>query len=363
MQPDPKTIMIMAGGTGGHVFPALAVAEYLTKQDIEIKWLGTNQGIEQRIVPAQGYSLFTVSVSGLRGKGLAKWVWAPFRLVRALLESIILMIREKPNVVLGMGGFASGPGGIAARLLGIPLLIHEQNAVAGTTNRLLAPLACKVMEAFPGTFIDKADVILTGNPVRKDILQSYRPGKRLNCETNPDLHLLVLGGSQGAVKLNHIIPETISKLDDTQKPKIIHQTGEKHFASTRDKYEAHKVTAKILPFIEDMAEVYQWADIVICRAGAMTIAELSAVGVGSILVPFPYAIDDHQTANAHYLSDNHAAILIPEDELTSERLAEVIIELDQTRSKVIEMADRAHDLSRADATVRVASLCMEYVNA
>lgn len=359
----PRKIMIIAGGTGGHIFPALAVAEYLSGLEYEINWLGTDRGMERKIVPVNKYRLFTVSVSGLRGKRFFNLLLAPLQLFMALLQSLIIYNKVNPDVVIGFGGYASGPGGVAAWLMRIPLLIHEQNAVVGTTNRLLAPFANTVMQAFPGTFADKHSVLLTGNPVRKDILQIYSPGKRLNCETNTVLHLLVLGGSQGAMKLNQLIPDAVAKLMPKQQIEVIHQTGEKHFCSTREEYDACGVTAKLMAFIEDMVEVYRWADIVVCRAGAMTIAELSAAGVGSILIPFPHATDDHQTANARYLSDNQAAILIPEKELTADRFSEVIESLSASRDKVIKMARNARALSIKDATIHVANLCTEFANA
>ncbi len=357
-----KKIMIMAGGTGGHVFPALAVAEYLSDQGFEINWLGTSRGLEQHIIPAHNYRLFTISISGLRGKRIFSWLLAPLQLSIALLQSLIILKKVNPDIAVGFGGFTSGPGGIAAWLMKIPLLIHEQNAIAGTTNQLLALIANKVMQAFPGTFSDRTAALLTGNPVRRDILQIYSSKKQLNCEVSTTLHLLILGGSQGSLRLNQLVPETIAKLNAKQQIEITHQTGEKHFVSTQKRYDFFGVTAKLMPFFEDMAEVYKWADIIICRAGAMTIAELSAVGVGSILIPFPYAIDDHQTANARYLSNNLAAILIPEKELTVNRLCEVIDGLSEARARIIEMARNARALSMENATIDIANLCMECAN-
>ena len=353
-----KPVLIMAGGTGGHVYPALAVADYLHNKQVPLYWLGTKKGLEARIVPAKGYALLTINISGLRGKGLLKWLLAPFVLCMALLQSIIILIRLKPAVILGMGGFVSGPGGIAAWLMRIPLCIHEQNAIAGFTNQLLAPLAHSVMQAFPGTFPVSVKAILTGNPVRAEIYNVTPPEQRIRSGSNEKLKLLVLGGSQGARSLNQIIPQTLSKLPSAIQLDVRHQTGSQLYAETEALYRELNCSGHLEPFIEDMAAAYAWADLVICRSGALTIAELSAVGVASILVPFPYAVDDHQTANAHYLSHQGAALLIQEQDLTSDKLCQLFIEYFYSRQNLLSMAQQARKLAKPQATCEVAEYCL-----
>lgn len=354
-----KPVLIIAGGTGGHVYPALAVADYLHQKQVPLFWLGTKKGLEARIVPAKGYSLLTINVSGLRGKGLLRWLQAPFILTLALLQSILIFIRLKPAVILGMGGFVSGPGGIAAWLMRIPLCIHEQNAVAGLTNRLLAPLAHTVLQAFPDTFPDRLQAKLTGNPVRTEIVQITTPEQRMQTGINEKLRLLVLGGSLGARTLNRVIPETLSKLPGDIQLEVRHQTGSQLFAETDALYKELKYSAQLEPFIEDMASAYAWADLVICRAGALTIAELSAVGVASILVPFPYAVDDHQTANACFLSHQGAALLIQEQDLDSDKLCKLLTDFYQSRNRLLSMAQQARSLAKPQATREVAEYCLE----
>ena len=347
--------MIMAGGTGGHVYPGLAVANYLQGKGIPLLWLGTSKGLEAKVVPDCGYQLLTINISGLRGKGIFKWLLAPIAVLVAILQSAFILIQRKPAAVLGMGGFVSGPGGIAAWLLRIPLCIHEQNAIAGLTNRMLEPLAHTVMAAFPGTFRTSNKIIITGNPVRDEILNLQKK----NFSNNSPIRLLILGGSLGARALNEIIPETLIILPEDVKYEIRHQTGEKLFTETRLHYNSLNVSAELIPFIDNMAEAYSWADIVICRAGASTISELAAVGIASILVPFPFAVDDHQTANARYLSNNGAALLCQQSELTKEKLAEWISEFYHSRKRLQAMADAARNQSKPRATQHISELCME----
>ncbi len=354
-----RPILIMAGGTGGHVYPALAVADYLKRHGVPFLWLGTNHGLEAQLVPAKGFPLLTIKINGLRGKGMIKWMQAPVILCIALIQALMIFIQRKPAAVLGMGGFASGPGGIAAWLMRIPLCIHEQNAVAGLTNRLLAPLADTVMEAYPKTFPAKFKAQTTGNPVRTEILNVNAPDKRMRIENAEVMKLLVLGGSQGARTLNKIVPYAVALLPRNIKLEIIHQTGQSHYAETVALYKTLNCVARIEPYIDDMAEAYAWADIVICRAGALTIAELSAAGVASILVPFPYAVDDHQTANARYLSDQGGALLLPESEFTSENLEQLLNELYHSRSRLLAMAQEARALAKPAATEQVAELCLK----
>ena len=353
--------MIMAGGTGGHVYPALAVAEYLRAQDVPLFWLGTPRGIENRVVPQQGIELLTVRVSGVRGKGLSSKLAAPLKVLAAILQALYICIRRRPAAALGMGGFASGPGGIAAWLLRIPLLIHEQNRVAGTTNRILARFAVKIMQGFPGTFGDRAGVITTGNPVRRQIADL---AGRKTASAPGRLNVLVLGGSQGARKLNRVAPPALDRLQRRMKLNVRHQCGERHLAETQRVYDGLQLDqVRLDPFIDDMASAYEWADIAVCRAGALTIAELCAAGLAAILVPFPYAIDDHQTANARFLRDAGAALLLPEDELTETGLEDLLWQLCSTEGKLSELARNSRSCAFSDAAEAVGALCLEHAYA
>ena len=348
--------MIIAGGTGGHVYPALAVARYLLGQGARVDWLGTEHGLEHRVVTEHGIPLHIVRVSGVRGHGLVRLCQAPFMILRALFESVRILRRESPAVVLGMGGFVSGPGGIAAWLLRIPLCIHEQNAIPGLTNRLLRPFARVVMQAFPGTF--GTGVPTPGNPVREDILAVLPPEQRMRPDKTA-INILVIGGSLGAARLNRVVPQALATLGNEVQCSVRHQAGPRHLEDTRAAYRECRVEAEVIDFIDDMAGAYAWADLVICRAGAMTIAELAAVGIGSILVPFPYAVDDHQTANARYLSDSGCAVLVPESELDAGKLADVILDLCHSRERLLEMAKTCRGLAKPRATEEVAMLCLE----
>jgi UDP-N-acetylglucosamine--N-acetylmuramyl-(pentapeptide) pyrophosphoryl-undecaprenol N-acetylglucosamine transferase len=351
-----RPVLIMAGGTGGHVFPALAVAEELSARGVPVSWLGTRRGLESRVVPAAGYPLETVSVSGLRGRGLLRLLLAPFMLALALGQALLIQLRLRPLAVLGMGGFASGPGGVIAWLLRRPLLIHEQNSVAGTTNRWLAPLARTVMVAFPGSLKEKYRPLHTGNPVRGPILKLAAPAERLAGRSGA-LRVLVVGGSLGAHALNTVVPAAIAQL--SAQPDVYHQTGRQDLEAVRASYAAAGIGARVEPFIEDMAAAYAWADLVICRSGALTVAELAVVGVPAILVPFPHATDDHQTGNAKFLADAGAAVLLPQGDMTPERLAGMLSDFSEQRSVLLEMAGRAHALAMPDAARRVAELCLQ----
>jgi UDP-N-acetylglucosamine--N-acetylmuramyl-(pentapeptide) pyrophosphoryl-undecaprenol N-acetylglucosamine transferase len=350
----------MAGGTGGHVFPALAVARALRGRNESVVWLGTRQGFESRIVPAEGIALETIRVSGLRRKGALAWLAAPWRLLVALADALRIMRRRRPKLVLGMGGFASGPGGLAAWLLGRPLVIHEQNAVAGLTNRLLAGLAREVLEAFPGSFSagrkTSKKTIVTGNPVRTEISALPDPQQRLAGRTGA-LRVLVLGGSQGARALNDSLPRAVALLPARSRPEIWHQAGETTLDLARAAYREAGISARVEAFITDMASAYAWADVVVCRAGALTIAELTAAGLPAVLVPFPGAVDDHQTRNAAYLVNAGAAVLLPQAELSPSRLAAELATLDRDRALVMDRARRARALARPDATDEIARLC------
>jgi UDP-N-acetylglucosamine--N-acetylmuramyl-(pentapeptide) pyrophosphoryl-undecaprenol N-acetylglucosamine transferase len=352
----------MAGGTGGHVFPALAVARALRRRNERVVWLGTPNGLESRIVPREGIALEAVRVSGVRRKGLLAWLLAPLQLLVAMVDAIGVLRRQRPKVVLGMGGFASGPGGLAAWLLRRPLIIHEQNAVAGLTNRLLAGLAREVLEAFPGSFSASVKTRLIGNPVREDIVALPDPRQRLAGRAGT-LRILVLGGSQGARVLNEVVPGAVALLPAAGRPDIWHQTGAATLDQTRLAYQQAGVKARAEAFIEDMAAAYAWADVVICRAGALTISELAAAGLPAVLVPFPGAVDDHQTRNAEYLVRAGAAVLIPQAELAPQRLAGEIARCQADRALVIERAACARSLARPRATEELASLCLALAKA
>src|SRR3569832_740373 len=350
-------VMIMAGGTGGHVFPALAVAAELRARGADVFWLGTRRGLEAKLVPNAGIAMEWVSVAGLRGKGVLTLLLAPFQLLRAALQVLAIILRQRPTVVLGMGGFVTGPGGVVTWLLRKPLVIHEQNSIAGMTNRLLAPRAQRVCAAFPGTFKRK-DILHTGNPVRREIAELSAPAQRFAARGGP-INLLVLGGSLGARALSEMVPAAVATM--STRPSIWHQTGSRHLDEARAAYERAGGSARIAPFIDDMAEAYSWADLVLCRAGALTVAELAAAGVGAVLVPYPHAVDDHQSHNAQYLVQAAAALVVQERELTAARLADLLAPLcDATaRPRLTAMAQAARRLAHTDAAARVAEQCLE----
>ncbi|MBU0593048.1 MAG: undecaprenyldiphospho-muramoylpentapeptide beta-N-acetylglucosaminyltransferase [Gammaproteobacteria bacterium] len=364
-----RTLMIMAGGTGGHVMPALAVANCLRDEGWKVIWLGTRNGMEATLVPKHGYEMAWINFSGLRGKGLLRPVLLPLQLLRAFYQSLRAILTHRPDVVLGMGGYPAFPGGMMATLLAKPLVVHEQNSIAGLTNRVLACLADKVLVAFPGAFQNKKDKPIPcgkakteccGNPVRADIAAVSEPDKRL-AGREGRLQLLVLGGSLGAAALNEVVPQAMAMIPAAQRPLVVHQSGARHIDALRANYLSTGIEADCRPFIDNMAEQYGWADIVICRSGALTVAELAAAGAASILVPFPHAVDDHQTANAHFLSDSGAALLIQQNELTAEKLAALLQEI--TREKLLDMARAARALAKPDATQHVATICKELAHA
>lgn len=353
-----KKLLVMAGGTGGHVYPAMAVADDLLSRGWKIMWLITEGGMENRLIAGKNYDVAVINMRGVRGKGLLRLVSLPFQLLKAFVQSFIVIKKYQPNVVLGMGGFAAFPGGLMACLLGKPLVIHEQNSVAGLTNKILAVCAKKVLVAFPAAFkkISANKTELVGNPVRADILAVENPESRFTGFTGA-IRLLILGGSLGAQALNEVVPKTLALLPEVQRPKVIHQAGEKHIATLQANYREVGVHAEIKAFINDIAAMYAWADLVICRAGAMTVAELSAAGVASILVPFPFAVDDHQTTNAAYLADAGAALLVQQSELTESVLLKILQDL--SREKCREMAIKARTLGKPNATNTVANICLE----
>jgi UDP-N-acetylglucosamine--N-acetylmuramyl-(pentapeptide) pyrophosphoryl-undecaprenol N-acetylglucosamine transferase len=350
--------MIMAGGTGGHVFPALAVAGALHGRR-DVVWLGTERGIEARLVPAAGYPVEWIQVEGLRGKGVGRWLKAPFTLVRSVGEARRALERRRPGVVLGCGGFASGPGGIAAWLAGAPLVIHEQNAVAGLTNRWLARFASRIAEGFPGSFPRRRRAVYVGNPVRTAIAALPPPRERMGAREGPP-RLFVFGGSQGAAALNRLVPEAVAMLPLSRRPVVLHQSGDRDRDATAARYRAAGVEADVRAFIDDMAAAYSAADLVVSRAGASTVAELAAAGVASILVPFPAAVDDHQTKNAAWLAQVGAAQIVSESGLTPGELANRLATLfSGGRAKLIAMAEAARSLAVTDAAERLAALCLE----
>jgi UDP-N-acetylglucosamine--N-acetylmuramyl-(pentapeptide) pyrophosphoryl-undecaprenol N-acetylglucosamine transferase len=352
-----RTVLIMAGGTGGHVFPALAAARVLRERGFEPVWLGTERGLEARLVPPAQISMEWISISGVRGKGLLTWLFAPFRLVKAVHQSMQVIRRRHPDVVLGAGGFVSGPGGLAAWLLNKPLVIHEQNAVAGMTNRLLSRFATRVLEAFPKSFPKAANAQAVGNPVRREIVHIAAPEVRFAEHQGP-LRLFIFGGSQGAARLNAVVPAALALLPSALRPQVIHQAGERHYQHTTDVYQQHGVAAQVRAFIDDMAQTYSWADLVICRSGALTVSELAAAGVGAVFVPFAAAVDDHQTRNAQFLVQADAGVLIPESELTPQRLAQTLEGLFTAgRDRLKRMAMNARAQAIIDADVRLADAC------
>jgi len=350
--------LVMAGGTGGHVFPALATARVLQQRGYRIVWLGTQRGIESRLVPAAGIPVEWLSVSGLRGKGLATLLMAPVRLLVALLQALRAVRRHRPSVVLGAGGFVSGPGGVAAWLLRRPLVVHEQNAVAGLTNRVLARLADRVLEGFPGSFGRGVRAEHVGNPVRPEIA-AVPPPERRYATRQGRARLLVFGGSQGAARLNAVVPAALAELPAPLRPEVIHQTGRNGFDETVAAYRTRGIEADVRPFIEDMAGAYGWADLAVCRAGALTVAELAAAGVPAVLVPFPAAVDDHQTRNAEYVVRGGAAVLLPERELTPISLAATLRQLlEAGRPRLAQMAAAARGMAITDADQRLADACV-----
>lgn len=346
-------VVVMAGGTGGHIFPGLAVAQALLEAGARVRWLGADGGMETRLVPQQGIAIDTIAVKGVRGKGLLTLLGAPLRVLQAVRAAAAVLRRERPDAAISFGGYAAGPGGIAARLAGIPLLVHEQNRAAGMTNKVLAKLARKVLVGFPQTF---AKETLVGNPVRAQIAQVPPPEARGFDHGGP-LRLLVLGGSQGARALNAAVPAAVAALG--LPVDVLHQAGEKLLDEASAAYAKAGVQARVEPFIADMAAAYGWADLVVCRAGALTLAELCAVGVGSVLVPFPQAVDDHQTRNAQYLVERGAALLLPQSDDLASRLGEVLKTLATDPGSRVGMARAARALARPDAARDVAAAVLE----
>ncbi len=345
------SILVMAGGTGGHIFPGLAVAEYLRHCGWKVSWLGNQNGMEYRLVKAGDFPFEAVTFGGLRGKGLKAKIMLPFNLLRAGIQSWRIISRLKPNVVLGMGGYITFPGGLVAKLLKRPLVLHESNSIAGSANRALAKIAMRTLTGFPNA-MDHAEWV--GNPIRADFDRVESPAVRYEQRCG-NLSILVVGGSLGAAVLNETIPAAIALMEKSARPTVIHQAGDKHLAQLQHRYATLGVDADIRPFIEDMSAAYAQADLVICRSGAMTVSEITACGVAACLVPLPHAIDDHQTANARFLSDVAAAILLPQKDLNAQDLAAMIQHLN--RDDLKKIAVRAHALAKPYATQKVAEVC------
>lgn len=345
------TLLVMAGGTGGHIFPALAVAENMRERGWNVSWLGNPDGMEARLVSQYGFPLIGIRFGALRGKGLLRKLLLPLNLLRAFWQAQKAIRQVRPDVVLGMGGYISFPGGMMAALLGRPLVIHEQNSVAGLANRVLAGVAERIATGFPDVF---KNGIWVGNPVRPAIAAITPPAERL-AERTGALHLLVLGGSLGAQALNETVPRGIALLGESEQPQIVHQAGEQQLEALKANYAAVGVPAHCVSFIEDMAGAYEWADLVICRSGALTVAELAAAGVASILVPFPHAVDDHQTGNARFLVNAGGAVLLAQGELTADAIALI---RNYSRGQLLEMAERARSLARPDAAEELADICL-----
>jgi len=350
-----KTLLVMAGGTGGHVFPGLAVADLLKSRGWNVVWMGNPDGMEAKLVPSRGYEMAWVRFGALRGKGLMRKLSLPFNLLSGCWQAFREIRRVKPDVVLGMGGYITVPGGLMAALTGRPLVVHEQNSIAGLANRMLAKIARRVVCGFPGAL---SKSVWAGNPVRREIADLTPPAERMaaRLETDEPLRLLVLGGSLGAAALNEMVPKGVALLPENERPVIVHQAGAKHLAQLEKNYEEAGVRANCVAFVDDMAGAYEWADLVICRAGALTVAELAAAGIASILVPFPFAVDDHQTSNARFLASAGGAVLLPQNEMTPESVS---LLRNYSRGQLLQMAEKARALAKPDAAAEVARVCEE----
>ncbi|PWW47941.1 undecaprenyldiphospho-muramoylpentapeptide beta-N-acetylglucosaminyltransferase [Melaminivora alkalimesophila] len=350
-----RTALIMAGGTGGHIFPGLAVAEELRARGWRVHWLGTPGSMEARIVPPQGFAFEAIDFSGVRGKGLATLLLLPLRLLRALAQAWGVLRRVRPDVVVGLGGYVTFPGGLVAAATGRPLVLHEQNSVPGMANRLLARVAERVFTAFPGVLAGRRTQWV-GNPLRAAFLRQPAPAERFAGRSGP-LRLLVVGGSLGARALNEIVPQALALVPAGQRPRVVHQSGATQIEQLRANYQAAGVEAELTPFIEDTAAACAEADLIVCRAGASTVTEIAAVGAAAVFVPFPFAVDDHQSTNARFLTDAGAGWLVPQDRLTPEWLAQLLQET--PRATLLQHAQRAHAMRKTQATREVAMACEE----
>lgn len=353
---DVKRVVIMAGGTGGHIYPALACAQSFKDKGLDVQWLGSKGGMEESLVPKYDIELHSLSIKGVRGKGALGLLAAPFRILHAIGQAVAVLQKIKPDVVLGMGGFVAGPGGVAARLLGIPLAIHEQNAVAGTTNKLLSKLSSVRLQAFDGAL---SNAVSVGNPIRNDILEQRVRVSRSG--TARPLRLLVVGGSLGAQAINDVMPEVLAEWPFSQRLDVWHQTGIRNFEAVSELYKEAKVDARVEAYLDNMDQAYYWADIVLCRAGAMTVSELAVAGLPSILVPYPHAIDDHQTANARYLEKVGAAYLLPQPQLSCEKIISLLSEFVEGEEKLLKMGEQAKLVAHPNATRDVVAHCLRLI--
>ena len=351
-----KTLLVMAGGTGGHVFPGLAVADKLKAQGWQVSWLGTKDRMEAQLVPEHGYEIDFIDIAGVRGNGLKRLLMAPFRVIKSIIQARTVLKKRNVSLVLGMGGFASGPGGIASWTMGIPVILHEQNAAAGLTNRILSCFSKKVLMGFSGAFKGEK-AVLVGNPVRKQLLTL--PEKNISPE-NAALKVLVIGGSLGAQVLNKLLPKVLSRFDNSQF-KVLHQSGQGHEQNLKLAYQQLNLEVDVQVFIRDMDAAYNWADLVICRAGALTVAEIAVVGLPAIFVPLPHAVDDHQTKNAQDLLKKEAAVLIPQNELNEDKLSDYLQTFSQNRALLEKMSKNSKKAAIIDATERVVSICNQFV--
>lgn len=356
-------IMIMAGGTGGHIFPGLAVARSLREQGYRIAWLGTNAGLETRLVPEAGIPLHTLAVRGLRGKSFASVISGTVRLFWSIVQAIVILLRERPAVVIGMGGYVAAPGGLASYLTGRPLFIHEQNAIAGSTNRFLRRLASRVFTAFDGAFVGCSEAEWIGNPVRADITAIGE--RRIAYSPERALRVLVLGGSQGALAINRLLPDVLVEIDNratSQWMEVWHQVGKAHLDSVTQEYVSRGFSeTRVSAFIDDMAAAYEWADLVIARAGALTCSEVTAAACPAVLIPLPNAIDDHQRKNAAFLADAGAAVVLEQADTSARDLAELCIDFTQAPARLSSMMNAARGIAKVDATQRIVRACEEVI--
>ncbi|MHB1565569.1 MAG: undecaprenyldiphospho-muramoylpentapeptide beta-N-acetylglucosaminyltransferase [Acidiferrobacter sp.] len=357
-----KTVLILAGGTGGHVYPGLAVARALRDLQITVIWVGTQRGLEARVVPRAGLPIEWITIRGLRRGSYRDMLLLPPRLVLAVWQTWQIFRAHRPDAAIALGGFVAGPGGLVAWLTRTPLIVHEQNACAGLTNRWLALVASRVLEGFPGAFKAFPGAVHIGNPVRAEILALPPPEMRLAGRQAP-LRLLVIGGSQGARILNEVVPKALARIVVASRPQVRHQSGRSEQRRTEQAYRDCQVDAEVLAFIDDIAFAYSWADIIVCRAGAMTIAEICATGIAAILVPFPHATDDHQTANARFLAEREAALSVPQAEFTPERLAALLEGFIHQPEVAYQMAVNSRACAMPDATDRITAACLEVLDA
>ncbi|MDE3400846.1 MAG: undecaprenyldiphospho-muramoylpentapeptide beta-N-acetylglucosaminyltransferase [Coxiella burnetii] len=351
-------ILIIAGGTGGHIFPALAVARELREQEVDVQWLGVKGGLEEKLVP-DSFPLHLIQIKAFRGKRGLQQLLMPLRLVRAVFQAYRIIRQFKPDVILGMGGYVAGPGGLAAWITRTPLIIHEQNSIPGLTNRVLAKMAKFILQGFPDTFPQNRKVITTGNPVRTELVKMPLPQVRLAARRGP-LRILVLGGSQGARSINQKMLAALSSYPRSEEIAVWHQTGQRDFEFIQKEYEKIKIEAKVDNFISDMAGAYGWADLVVCRAGALTVCEIASVGVASIFIPYPHAVDNHQFHNARFLEQAGAAIIISEESLTETDLMRWFEQFAQDRDRLLTMAENGRKLAKPEAVQRVIAQCKKF---